>query len=246
MKLTTRTTRDVTRAAFTLVELLVVITVISLLMVMVLPSIAGLFRSGSQSQARNMADANLRSTRSMAVQRRRYTALHFQRGLDGGYWMAPLEEQDGSGQKVFDMADGAEATKLPGTMGGGEVSAKFVAGDNYIAMSDTAVSDFTTFTVIFDPNGRLVTEVDGNDLKFDSGSLLLEANPAAWTQRRKSIWERSVALKSEDGVRAFGLFDKAEFDLITEDDVRRVFLSNSARFLPINPYVGGLVRTKHE
>jgi prepilin-type N-terminal cleavage/methylation domain-containing protein len=67
---------------FTLVELLVVISIISLLTLTILPGTLALFKSGADSQAYNVMAAMMSSARAAAIQRSTYVALHGQLAVE--------------------------------------------------------------------------------------------------------------------------------------------------------------------
>lgn len=76
----TRTRRPTAAPArgFTLAELLVVITIISLLGTMIIPSIIGMFKAGAESQAYAMFAAQLSSARELAKRNSCYVCVHVQ------------------------------------------------------------------------------------------------------------------------------------------------------------------------
>jgi prepilin-type N-terminal cleavage/methylation domain-containing protein len=85
-------------SGFTLVELLVVISIIAFLGAMLIPSIVGLFSSGADSQSYAMLTAELASARTLAIKTSCYVCVHIQQANDpsiapainGKFYMAVL------------------------------------------------------------------------------------------------------------------------------------------------------------
>jgi len=244
-------TRQRDSLGFTLIELLVVVAVISLLVMIVVPSMAGLFRSGSTVNARNVVDAQLKATRGLAIRDRQYTGVRLQRGLDGGYWLGIVRYDEKTGQ--FDLCEATEMVTLPVGIGAGRVTKPFVDDSGkYAAQGIANFNAFTSFTILFGPNGRLVEQANGQNIKYKtSGSKLFTTLPDNWTHKSQYIWDASLAVP-ERGVRALCLFEAGQLNLYlpepgetaTGDDWDKVAdaLNAGARFVPVNPYTAGLIR----
>lgn len=140
----------------------------------------------------------------------------------------------------------------------GEVSARdpakepgqfrYVSGEAY----QTALNDpngwagFTTFNVIFAPDGTLVTDVNGDPPDFDTEC-------AAFADAPERIWDPGpgdpALLINETGVRIITVFDYKVAKLKTD---RTAFFNEKdssgeylrGRFLVINPYTGQLIKTE--
>ena len=88
-------------SGFTLVEMLVVITIIALMGLMIIPGILGMFTSGSDSQSYAMLTTELAAARTLAIKTSSYVCVHIQQAdrsadpnipaaIDGKFYMAIL------------------------------------------------------------------------------------------------------------------------------------------------------------
>ena len=153
------------RAGFTLVEMLVVITVIVLAMGIALPTVVELVTSGAQEQAYNVLAAQLASARALAIRDATYAGVHVQpadqrRVADGElpantmYASVVRYRRDYENPKdsYFDIPDGFDPTPLPGQTAFGEISDDFVTPDgtyrNGAFDGDRDVEDFTTYDIL--------------------------------------------------------------------------------------------------
>lgn len=318
----------------TLVELLVVLTIIGIILLLVLPNMGAILAGGAETQTRNLIDAQIKVARSLAIRDRKYTCLHFQKHATGReeYWCAILQESPTG----FVLAEGTEPTKLPDGMVVGEVSEYkevypgagvwdgFVApgpsgmdefkpdalGDTNPEIAARKLSDFTTITILFDPNGRRVTRPTGviystddnpdplpdSDPNEKSRTLLFDTRPASdppadddqrlfvkppstarddepfdadrdpdkwpdWDPKNgPEIWNGRFVHPQHEGtdanydyfadeqaVSAVCVFRTDEYVKLRGDPDRLAdYLNESARFLPVAPYVGGLIRSSAE
>ena len=155
---------------FTLVELLVVIAIIVLLAVAVLPSIVGLFRAGSDSQAINVLGSQLSAARALAIRTGRPAGVHVQPGegrMAGHHVMAVVQQFPYINlvtrvtTNYFRLAEGYETAKVPGSFAFGAIynfstvngSPPSRSWDQTKLGATGALENFTTFTIVFDPSG---------------------------------------------------------------------------------------------
>ncbi len=167
---------------FTLIELIVVIGIIGLLMVIALPSAVAMFSSGADASARNIINNQLAAARSVAVRDSRYTGVHFQKHhTEDRYWVAivqrderyavdPTSGSPADREPRFVLAPGNRPVPLPTGLAFGEVGSNngFIAVDTDVDYYQNVLDgtrldgNFTTFTVVFGPDGRLVSELPGS------------------------------------------------------------------------------------
>lgn len=240
------------RKAFTLMELMVVISVIVLLLGMALPSISALFSSGADAQARNLVSGLLSTARARAIRDRRPTGVHFQKHhAADDYWAAVVQLKiveigTGSPQPRWCLCEGMFPSKLPGGLAIGEVANSYAAN-----FDQDAMDVFTTVTVIFDADGRLYTgdvrfctaiEQDaGNDDDHKAkGQLFTNITN---DQNKARIWWETATKPS---VRALCLVNSRELAGAVAANQGAQWLEANAQFLPVNPYTGGLIRNRSE
>jgi type II secretory pathway pseudopilin PulG len=308
-------------AAFTLIELIVVIGIIVLIAGIALPSLTGLMTAGGDSQAYNLLLGQLTAARAHAMTNGRHTCVHMQLNEENRCYSTVLEydpsildfdssygvqfTQDGTAayfdatgagtntvdstdanwtddewkgffvrvmngnandqSKVYVVSansadqltvtpnwDGSPGAgdliriykplpfvprKLPGAFAFGKLTDTFVSGAQFQGLDDAGLEDFTTINVIFSPDGRVVQQVDGSDIRMEefNGLFFNGATPS-----NRELWSRPPA---EPGVTAVTLFDYAELSGAPADD-RPAYLDERGQFLPINPYTGRLFPRK--
>ena len=107
------------RRAFTLLELIVVLFVISLVAALIIPSFAGFGDNKLKSEAREMASI-LRYMNDNAVSRKETFSIRFDLDKNTVYW----EEPQGEKQKKFDSMTGV-TTQSTGEVSNGEIAIFF-------------------------------------------------------------------------------------------------------------------------
>ncbi|NLF32347.1 MAG: prepilin-type N-terminal cleavage/methylation domain-containing protein [Planctomycetes bacterium] len=195
-----------------------------------------------------------------------------------------------NGYPPMRLAEGTRPARLPGGIGVGFVAMRGgvnVGGDptgaygtvrNYVPpVNDRAAmwhqTPFTTFTVLFDPDGRLVSEYrNGTQVRFVrvSGptrycSWLFSAKDDRDDRdplEQSKIWNLPPDMTMVGAVNcsrpqvypvALCMFDAGAYDALetggdprSEDGSLERYLNLNARFLPIAPYIGGLIDTSAE
>lgn len=236
---------------FTLVEMVVVIGMIVLIAATALPSIVGIFRAGSDSQAHNLLAAQLTAARAVAIRSATYAGVHVQladaRWPNGRLVNPNLEGQTHAGvviyqdvdtspgqqQMKFVLAGGHTIHRIPGKMSFGELTADFLTGADYKAsgFDETGLRDFTTFTVVFSPSGSLVTKVKGKRIRFYLQDPVFNG--------ADRLWDFQTA-DDEDAVTAITMFEYPEFSGREGQAARKKYLTEYGKFLPINVHTGQL------
>lgn len=245
------TKRRARNCGFTLIELLVVVGIIMIVLGIAIPSIANLFRSGAEVQARNLIDAQISAARMLAVRNRGPVALHFQQGyeIDGrrDYYMAILEGNNDNWPGIweFTLVPGTTPARLPGGLIAGRVDDSVTdSSGNYSGVQYTSSSArnwFTNFSIAFDASGRLTT------MKVRViPSTVVGYDPPEDTDIWR--WGDVINSSSEDNwrgqysIRALCLFDPDDLDGLNDSEADD-YLNDNARFLPVAPYTGGLIQS---
>ena len=239
-----------TALGFTLIEMLTVIAIIALVVAIAFPSISAVVKSAESPQAMNLVDSQLSAARGIAVRDRQYTVVHFQKSWkDNTYWLAIFQYSEAD--KKFHFVAGTEPVRMPRNQVLGEVSKEFLTPDRKSfdgSLIGTARQreGFTTLNVLFDPSGRAVTDVLGGRIEFYTAS-----GDAIFDDAKAKIWHISPANKDNTGangkfdlgVLAVCIFDVRMLDAQAD---RGTYLNENARFLPIAPYTGGVLKTPME
>ena len=240
-----RSRREPRRRGFTLMELLVVIGVIALVAAIVVPSVTSVFTAGSDAQAFNLMVGQLSATRSRAVQRGTFAALHVQLA-------DPAAHPDLKGTcytSVFDynhtdkhfVPTGYLPRRMPGRMAFGEISPTSLdpSTGNFrtgVMNTDAGLSDFTSFSVVFSASGTAVMAMaDVGNVKFQTTNDLFAGG-------NKKLWDGNIANDSGAGERpitAMTLFDSSEVEKVLNNGADpATYLNNNKQLLPINVHTG--------
>lgn len=245
------------RVGFTLLELLVVITLIGLLGATIFPSVVGMFSSGADSQAYNMLSASLAVARARAIQTSNYVLVHVQmadKGASGGRlagktFMSVMELDKNNPTPMFILAPGFEMLQLPGSIAMGEVTSTYLTagqsnsydgskldGDPTDAGTGIGTAgNFTCFSIVFSPSGTVVAKVNDNPIAFDVSKDLFTSGKSAF------LWKAPTP--DENGVSGVVLFDYSKFGP-GDGNQRAAMLPLNGWRVPINVYTGQLFPRK--
>lgn len=220
---------------FTLFELLIVIGIIVMVAGMATPSIISLLTSGGEAQAYNMLSGQLTVARALAIENQTYIAVHSQLGQKGASdtdedltsacFIAITKLKPDSSPPEFELMEGFSVTRVPGSIVFGEISDNSVVGESFDLK--TGLEGFTSFSVIFSPQGEVVQTIDGETIRF---STKLAGGG--------KLWDAALA-NNEEGVTAITLFDYSELTALPKDK-QTEYLDATGQFLPINTYTGRL------
>jgi prepilin-type N-terminal cleavage/methylation domain-containing protein len=233
---TRRDGRTQRQAGFTLMELILVIGMMVVLAGIALPGIAQLFTGGAFARARNTLTTQLAMARAIAVRQNTYAGVHVQPA--DGTTDRDLRDTVWSGIVIYDAAQGwftqrddDQAQRLPGHVGFGELHGRFLDGDSYdgVALNAAGFQDFTRFTIVFSPTGRLVTEVEGDDVKFNPAAPAFAGGTKIWNMPAE-----------EPAAEAVTVFDYAELKALSAANRAKV-LNAGGVFIGLNPYNGQLL-----
>ena len=234
--------------AFTLVELIVTISIIALLAATALPTISGLFNAGADKQAYNIIAAQITAARALAIVEGTYAGVHVQIAdrdeLENICYAAVVIYDDSTSVNAFVLADGFTPQRIPGNIAFGELRSPFVVGENYddqflgdgVAFNDN-LRDFTTFTIVFSPAGEVVNNVNGDPVSFGNNNtdLFKSGVNAFGIGDETRLWRLPP---DEPGVSAITLFDYKILKALTNSDARADYLDENGQFLVLNLYTG--------
>jgi len=220
---------------FTLFELLIVIGIIVMVAGLAMPSIISLLTSGGDAQAFNVLSGQLTVARALAIENQTYIAVHSQLGQEGGSssgkditttcFIAITRLEPDTSPPRFKLMEGFTVTPVPGSIAFGEISDNSVAGTSFNLKQ--GVEGFTSFSVIFSPQGEVVKTVNGETIQFSSKLAGVG-----------QLWSASLA-NNEEGVVAITQFDYSEL-MALPDEKQAEYLDATGQLLPINTYTGRL------
>ena len=229
--------------AFTLIELMAVISIIALVSAMVLPTAARLFSASADEQARSVLGAMLSGNRAAAIENSCYTAVHVQMGKDGHCWAVAMTGKRQGPMTVFAAMEGAVPKRMPGGIAFGGLAESFMEDtdgdgtvDGYKALSDTDLENFTNFTVVFAPDGTAVTNVRGVPIGLENNQKLFFA-----LESETAIWAKCPPFKF--GVRAVTYFPYAQLKVRSADE-RAAYLNENAQFICLSYLTGRLMEAQ--
>lgn len=229
-------------AGFTLIELAVALTVILMIVTMVVPTMSKMLSSRASMEAFNLVAAQLSAARAEAVTSNTYAGIHVQLGFhddmkETSYSMiihVPQNQVDDANPK-FTRPDIFMPQELPGGTALGQLTSKYVtSGDpgRYRVSSDSDLKNFCAFSLIFSPDGMVVTEVQGKNIRFDTAHAMFSGN------EKTKLWDPGIA-DDKPGVTAFTMFDYREVWKREPAD-RSDYLDKHGQFLPVNMHTGQL------
>jgi prepilin-type N-terminal cleavage/methylation domain-containing protein len=156
------------QSGFTLIEMLVVVSIMAVLMALVLPNTMGIIRSHRATATKNLIKNALAQAQAHAAVTQKYAGVRFQQSASGRQYIVLIE----SNSNVKIIAPSSAPWKPY------QLIDRFVAVDNakatamptgFVAMQGDIIDDFdlddnvklwekTTFSIIFSPTGQLVTK----------------------------------------------------------------------------------------
>jgi len=231
---------------FTLVEMMVTIFIISLLAGIALPTIAGLFGSGTEEQACNILSAQLRAARSVAIRNATYAGVHVQLADDGLEQNAGLKhvcfaavvwDDPATSDHRFTLTPNFRPERIPGTVVFGKIGKPYVsdAGEYKGIVTDDDLDKFTTLTIVFSPAGKVVKQPGGRNVVFEPTDPLFKGADTR-------LWNRLLTLQLS-GETAVTLFDIKKFIVLRDQSRPKAwnYLNENSMFLPVSIHTGQLL-----
>ena len=236
--------------AFTLMEMLVVVALVTLMATLALPSILALYNAGADKQAYNLIAAQLTAARARAIEESTFAGLHIQLAdaREGGttdLLRPDFENICFSGIILYDRRKrcfGVEGQprRLPGSIAFGKICGDTVDGSDYSGDAGD-LAKFTTFSVVFTPLGSAVRNIHGGKVFFDSrhpafSDDRVDPNDLLITGSQR-LWHVEDA-NDHFPVTAMTLFDVGDY---LGASSATGYLNDSAQFLPLNIHTGQLL-----
>jgi len=242
-----RRRRRTGRAAFTLMEMMVVIGLVALVAALALPSVMALIDAGADIQSYNLMAAQLTAARARAIQDHAYTGIHVQwaDARSGGEWirgekmrnvsfcaMVQRKRLVNQGPERFVLI--GDPIRVPGSISFGKPDDAEIATPR----------NFTTLTVVFSPTGAAVQRIPGDDIvifdpmdrAFAQGNVGGVDDPTGSTQ----LWDINNAA-GDQPVTALRMFDVADYLLASN---KGQYLEKNVQILALNIHTGQLMRRR--
>jgi len=243
--------RPQTKAAFSLMEMVVVIGLVALMATIALPSIIALYNAGADSQAYNLIAAQLTAARALAIEKSTFAGVHVQLAdakEAGQLLRADLEHICFSAIILYSPRERhfniyGQARRLPGSIALGKLTDDTISDDSYQADA-TDPEIFTTFSIVFSPTGSAVRSVNGRPVRFNANhpifsDFTVDPNDILYTGSQR-LWDFEDAnneAKNQYPITALTLFDMGDY---LGADSKASYLNENGQFLPLNVYTGQL------
>ncbi len=258
------------RRGYTIIELLVVITIIVVLAGVALPNIVAMFSAGAQSAAYNMLAAQITAARACAIQNGTFAALHIQMSITNdpkinpGCYVAVMLYDRTNGN--FGLAEGYTPRRMPGTMAIGEIRVDpntaggtpgyfVIPGSTmpaaYQNLTNVDLDDFREMTIVFSPTGSIVNSIGSSGIVFkpytagDKSTYMFE-DPADATANKVGLWDDpsdpTVGWNSTSPESGVSAVVLFDNTVLknTPEADRPALLEKIGRIAPINVYTGQL------
>jgi type II secretory pathway pseudopilin PulG len=225
-------------AAFTLVELLVVISIIIILLAVSIPTIRALTKSNSQKQAVNLLTTLLANARATAISTHKYSGIVVYEypaptpgnGTESTSYVQLITQSSVSGRLRY-------FTRVPRT-----APQRLPSGIQVATLDDTGfkkASDNTTTkcrAIIFDSTGQMLLV---NGLGLDP-SLTADQVAVAWNLNATSTSTVSQGVSSPGFVVYDAILYMAAHNAPGAND--NLWLRQNADVVILNPYTGNVIR----
>lgn len=236
---------------FTLVELLVTITLVAIVLGAVIPSVAKLFTSGATAQASNMLTAQLSVARMLAITEGTYAGVHVQlsdrRDAEQECYLAVLWDDPATqNDPSLVQRAGEPPRKLPSGAAFADLRLVEEGITSPSGLDEDGLEDLTTFTIVFNSRGMLVRYVRDSDgtlqpISLDDPDLFVPDGAGPIAPGATQLWERPA---DEPGATAVVPIEFAKLVSRGDTDARAAYLEDRrAERIILNVYTGQPVRT---
>jgi prepilin-type N-terminal cleavage/methylation domain-containing protein len=242
-----------TKHGLTLMEMVVVVSVVAVFTVLGVPAIRALFRSiEAEGGAKAMISAALSTARAIAAREQHYAGIRFQNkyqedGRGCQYMIFIVNDTEIGPGKPGNLGcravEGIQPIKLPDSVGVMEV----VSGNGDIV--DSEVTNKTTFSIVFSPSGKLVIHElwvrnrdgdTGNGSKDDIFNTLANINNNTEPHGMFLQDGEDICLQIEPSRNSFIIYDKGIFEKTDENSRYDDYLKD-LEVVYINPYTGTMI-----
>jgi prepilin-type N-terminal cleavage/methylation domain-containing protein len=257
--------KRVQKTAFSLVELLVVLTVIAALVALTIPAIKSMQRSFDSTGAEGMISTALSTARTLAIKNNHYAGVRFQKTGDPNnvlkadqYMIFIIFDKANERGWVcgFTAVEGYKPIKLPENT---DVIDKIIrrdrkVGDNCgtkiddantlvpadLSLSDTnSITDTSTFSIVFSPAGKLVIEKLRCARRNTNDDIFNDLPDRMFIEDKHD----DSGIGVENSRREFWIYNREKFEKMTTSTQRMNYLNGpEAKKYYINPYTGELIK----
>ncbi|MBI9017393.1 MAG: prepilin-type N-terminal cleavage/methylation domain-containing protein [Phycisphaerae bacterium] len=205
------------KSGFTLVELLVVVSIIAIMVAIALPTLPGMIRSQKMSSSQTAIKAILANAQVRAATSQKYAGVRFQASPQGRFYAVHLEQAtqtnrdiDGNGSVDIDfyyIGSGGWESFLPMVpvpnskpialpegmaMMSIDIDNSTIPDDMLINYDQSApqfycLENFETFTIVFSPSGQIVTKKVGVLWRNDNDAIFGPAIDTITADGQKSV-----------------------------------------------------------
>lgn len=241
--------------AFTLIEMLIVVTIMAILLALSVPAVSSILRSHRWTASENTVRGALSMARGYALQHQCYAGVRFQQDNEGRQYLVLIENVEAG--NVFNAVPNVKPTVLPSGMGAITLDVENSGfEDDYLDADESdqwCLRGATTFCIVFSPTGQLVAkevqirrrlledatfneivEVDtGNAILYDDGWYAGPTAPQDWCG-------------VEDSTTGLFLYEQALMDEVDVDSRWADYVSDYGNAddvsrVVINAYTGGII-----
>lgn len=226
------------RQGFTLVELMVVMVIIMILIAGTLNIATNFTAQSAYNQSYNLMSALLAETRATAFESRSYRALCVETlEVDGRYrCYASVMKYDETNNK-FILADSESMREFPEGLAFGKLNAD-TCDSSGLKISPSNLKNFSNFIIVFSPEGKVITKVNGSSIKWDLPMHSNLQDDGLLTNSIDSSFLTST--RSEEGTQAFMLLNYQQAYLLGENDATsfKNYLEQDFEFITMNRHTG--------